>query len=105
MLTWYKGNRPNSFLGFDDDTLLYKVYNEGNGWGWEWEYVPDMDGFDGYDTAEEAMAAAEADAESHDFDFDIDSDDLLLDLDLDLEEAYWDEVAHERMEIAKFGEW
>lgn len=99
MLKWYKENER--YLGFEDDTLLYLVYNEGNGFGWEWEYIPDMDGFDGYDTAEEAMADAEADAESHNFDFDIDDEDLLLDLDLDLEEAYWDEVAHERMEIEK----
>ena len=70
MLTWYKGNRPNSFLGFDDDTLLYKVYNEGNGYGWEWEYVPDMDGFDGYETAEEAMTAAEADFASNQIEVD-----------------------------------
>lgn len=29
--------------------------------GWYYEYLPDADGMDGYDTAEEAMAAAEAD--------------------------------------------
>lgn len=57
----------------------------------------------GYDTAEEAMADAERDYEAHDFE--IDWEDLEpLDLE-DLEGAYWDEVAHERMEIAKFGEW
>ena len=98
MLNWIEEN--GKYLGFEDDTLLYLVYNEGNGFGWEWEYIPDMDGFDGYDTAEEAMADAEADAESHNFDFD-DDEDLDLDLDLELEEAYWDAVAHERMEIAK----
>ena len=55
MLKWYKENER--YLGFEDDTLLYLVYNEGNGFGWEWEYVPDMDGFDGYETAEEAIAS------------------------------------------------
>ena len=53
----------------------------------------------GFDTAEEAMADTEKDCEAHDFE--IDWEDLEpLDLE-DLEEAYWDEVAHERMEIAK----
>lgn len=99
MLKWYKEN--GKYLGFEDDTLLYLVYNEGNGFGWEWEYVPDMDGFDGYDTAEEAMADAEADAESHNYDFDDDDEDLDLLTWEDLEDIHWDEVAHERMEIAK----
>ena len=95
MLKWYEENGKH--LGFDDDTFLYRVAKDES--GWYWEYVPDMDGMDGYDTAEEAMADAEADAESHNFDFDIED---LEDLDLkDLEDAYWDAVAHERMEIAK----
>ena len=97
MLKWYKEN--GKYLGFEDNTFLYRVAKDGS--GWYWEYIPDMDGMDGYDTAEEAMKDAEADAESRNFDFDIDDEDLLLDLDLDLENAYWDEVAHERMEIAK----
>lgn len=95
MLKWYEenGNR----LGFDDDTFLYRVAKEAD--GWYWVYVPDMDGFDGYDTAEEAMADAEKDYEAHDFN--IEWEDLEpLDLE-DLESAYWDAVAHERMEIAK----
>ena len=45
------------------------------------------------------MADAEKDYEAHDFE--IDWEDLEpLDLE-DLEDAYWDAVAHERMEIAK----
>ena len=55
MLKWYEENGKH--LGFDDDTFLYRVAKDEN--GWYWEYVPDMDGFDGYDTAEEAMADAE----------------------------------------------
>lgn len=95
MLKWYKENGER--LGFDDDAFLYRVAKDEN--GWYWEYVPDMDGFDGYDTAEEAMADAEKDYEAHDFE--IDWEDLEpLDLE-DLEDAYWDAVAHERMEITK----
>ena len=94
MLKWYEENGKH--LGFDDDTFLYRVAKDEN--GWYWEYVPDMDGFDGYDTAEEAMADAEKDCQR---DFDIDWEDLEpFDLE-DLEDAYWDAVAHERMEIAK----
>ena len=95
MLKWYEENGKH--LGFDDDTFLYRVAKDEN--GWYWEYVPDMDGFDGYDTAEEAMADAEKDCEAHDLEADWED---LEPLDLeDLEDAYWDEVAHERMEIAK----
>ena len=36
MLKWYKEN--GKYLGFEDDTLLYLVYYEGNGFGWEWEF-------------------------------------------------------------------
>lgn len=99
MLKWYEEN--GKCLGFDDDTFLYIVAKDKN--GWYWEYVPDMDGFDGYDTAEEAMADAEKDCEAHDLE--VDWEDLEpLDLE-DLEDAYWDEVAHERMEIAKGLSW
>ena len=60
-----------------------------------------MEGMDGYDTAEEAMAAAEADAEAHDF-YEEEEESLLDVLDDEGEwDAYWDAVAHERMEIAK----
>lgn len=99
MLKWYEENGEH--LGFDDDTFLYRVAKDEN--GWYWEYVPDMDGSYGYDTAEEAMADAEKDCEAHDIEVDwedLDLEDLDIDLE-DLEEVYWDAVAHERMEIAK----
>lgn len=67
-MVWYYEN--GHWLGFDDDTLLYKVLQE-DGY-WVWDYVPDMTGLFGYDTAEEAMEAAEKDYESRDFDFDED---------------------------------
>lgn len=105
MLEWIRGAKENNWLGFEDGTLLYRVYNEGAGWGWEWEYVPDMDGMDGYDTFEEAKAAAEADYD-YNFSEPDDEDDEgfdLLDLLLDDEDTYWDMVAHERMEQAKIG--
>ena len=54
---------------------------------------------DGYDTAEEAMAAAESEVATKEIE--IDWEDLDLEDLEDLEEAYWDAVAHERMEIAK----
>ena len=99
MLKWYEENGER--LGFDDGTFLYRVAKDEN--SWYWEYVPDMDGFDGYNTAEEAMADAEKDCEAHDLEADWED---LEPLDLeDLEDAYWDEVAHERMEIAKGLSW
>lgn len=56
----------------------------------------------GYDIAEEAKAAAEDDAEAHDFYEEKEEESLLDVLDDDGEwDAYWDAVAHERMEIAK----
>lgn len=94
-MEWYEENGKH--LGFIDGTFLYLVaYEDGS---WFWEYVPDMDGFDGYDTAEEAMADAEKDCEAHNFGIDWE-DFEPIDLE-DLEDAYWDTVAHERMEIAK----
>ena len=94
-MKWYEENGKH--LGFVDDTFLYRVAKDEN--GWYWEYVPDMDGVDGYDTAQEAMADAEKDYEAHNFEIDWED---LEPLDLEgLEDAYWDAVAHERMEIAK----
>lgn len=58
MLEWVKAN--NKFYGYEDDTLLYRVFNGGTGHGWDWENVPAWEGEDGYETAEAAMAAAEA---------------------------------------------
>ena len=60
-----------------------------------------MEGMDGYDTAEEAKAAAEADAESYGF-YEEEEESLLDVLDDEGEwDAYWDAIAHERMEIEK----
>ena len=94
-MKWYEENGKH--LGFVDGTFLYGVTKDEN--GWYWEYVPDMDGMDGYDTAEEAMADAEKDYEAHDLEIDWE-DFEPLDLE-DLEDIYWDAVAHERMEITK----
>ena len=62
-MKWYEENGKH--LGFIDGTYLYRVAKDEN--GWYWEFVPDMDGMDGYDTAEEAMADAEADARAHEW--------------------------------------
>ena len=97
MLTWIEMEHENGFIGFEDDCPLYKVSKDEN--GWYYEYLPDADGMDGYDTAKEAMAAAEFEVTAKEVE--IDWEDLEpLDLE-DLEEAYCDEVAHVRMEIAK----
>lgn len=103
MLRWekdingYNGHWMGGYIGFDDGCPLYKVGEDDN--GWYYEYLPDADGMDGYDTAEEAMAAAEFEVASKEIE--IDWEDLEpLDLE-DLEEAYWNKVAHEQMEIAK----
>jgi hypothetical protein len=57
MLKWYEENGKH--LGFDDDTYVYRVAEDGN--GWYYEHIMTQDGMDGYETAEEAMAAAEVD--------------------------------------------
>ena len=60
-----------------------------------------MEDMDGYDTAEEAKAAAEADAEAYDF-YEEEEESLLDVLDDEGEwDAYWDAIAHERMENEK----
>ena len=77
MLTWHKdingynGNWMGGYIGFDDDCPLYKVSEDDS--GWYYEYLPDADGMDGYDTAEEAMAAAEFEFTSKQIDIDWDS--------------------------------
>lgn len=97
MLKWYEENGER--LGFDDDTFLYRVAKDEN--SWYWEYVPNMEGVDGYDTAEEAMADAEKDCEAHDF-YEEEEESLLDILDDDDKwDDYWDAVAHERMENVK----
>ena len=106
MLKWekdingYNGNWMGGYIGFDDDCPLYRVGRDDN--GWYYEFLAAADGFDGYETAEEAKAAAEADYKTDTASIlEIDWEDLEpLDLE-DLEDAYWDAVAHERMEIAK----
>lgn len=96
-MEWY--NENDKHLGFIDGTYLYQVaFEDGS---WYWEFVPSMEGIDGYDTAEEAKAAAEADAEEYNF-YEEEEEGLLDMLDDEGEwDAYWDAVAHERMEIAK----
>lgn len=104
MLKWYLENEK--WLGFDDDTLMYRVLLDPE--GWTWEDVPEWEGMTGYDTAEEAKLAAEADyaikqaiweaaeaAANEEGELDLD---LILE---EIEENHWDEVAHERMERAK----
>lgn len=114
MLRWekdvngYNGHWLGGYIGFDDDCPLYRVGRSDD--GWYYEFLAAADGFDGYESAEEAKAAAEA---HHKADtasilqmFD-EEDELITWDDLEpldweeLEAIYWDEVAHERMEIAK----
>ena len=96
-MEWY--NENGNHLGFIDGTYLYRVaFEDGS---WYWEFVPGMEGMNGYDTAEEAKAAAEADAEAYDF-YEEEEESLLDVLDDEGEwDAYWDAIAHERMENEK----
>lgn len=97
MLKWYEENGKH--LGFDDGTYVYRVAEDEN--GWYYEHIMTQDGFDGYETAEEAMEAAEADFSAHQIEIELDD---LEPLSLEEMEAfwdtYWDEIAHERMENA-----
>lgn len=61
MLKWYEENGKH--LGFDDDTYMYRVAE--NESGWYYENIPNLFRFEGYETAEEAMAAAEEDYEDY----------------------------------------
>ena len=103
MLKWekdingYNGHWMGGYIGFEDDCPLYKVGEDEN--GWYYEYLPDSDGMDGYDTYQEAMAAAESEAAAKEIEIDWENIKPLTWE--ELEEAYWDAVAHERMEIAK----
>jgi hypothetical protein len=110
MLNWkkdingYNGNWMGGYVGFEDGRPLYRVGRDDD--GWYYEYLLGANGFDGYESVEEAKAAAEADYKA-------DTDSILRMFDEedepltweDLEDIHWDEVAHKRMEIAKFGEW
>lgn len=68
MLRWekdingYNGNWMGGYIGFEDDCPLYRVGRDDN--GWYYEFLAAADGFDGYESAEEAKAAAEADYEA-----------------------------------------
>lgn len=103
MLNWkkdingYNGHWMGGYIGFDDDCPLYKVGEDDS--GWYYEYLPDADGMDGYDTAEEAIAAAEFEFTSKQIE--IDGDDLEPLSSEDLEDIHSNEVAHEQMENMK----
>ena len=100
MLKQYEENGKH--LGFDDDTYMYRVAQDEN--GWYYKHIQDCDGMDGYDTAEEAMAAAEAEYEFKEgLKPEYELDELLDVLAEDCEDAYWDMVAHERMEAKNLG--
>ena len=105
MLRWekdingYNGHWMGSYIGFEDDCPLYKVGE--NEEGWYYDNLVDLMMIEGYDTAEEAMAAAEAEAEEYNF-YEEEEESLLDVLDNNGEwDAYWDAIAHERIEIAK----
>ena len=106
MLRWekdingYNGNWMGGYIGFDDDCPLYRVGRDDN--GWYYEFLAAADGFDGYESVEEAKAAAEADykADLASISQMFDEEDELLTFE-DLEDIHRDAVAHERMEIAK----
>lgn len=106
MLKWekdingYNGNWTGGYVGFNNDRPLYRVGRDDD--GWYYEFLEAAAGFDGYESVEEAKAAAEADYKADTASIlEIDWEDLEpLDLE-DLEDIHWDEVAHERMEIAK----
>ena len=98
MLQWYEENGKH--LGFGDGYLAYRVYEDED--GWTYEDVVELVGYSGYDTAEEAIQAAEADYEYKEGLRPEGELDELLDVLTDDESAYWDMVAHERME-AKMG--
>ena len=101
MLKWYIcKNNDLVWEGYDDGDLRYRIYYA-RAVGWCWEDVPCWEGGESYDTEEEAMTAAEEHYAKR-----LEQEDKLLIIDLEnsleeIEEAYWDEVAHERMEIAK----
>lgn len=98
MLEWKYDEKSSHHLGFADGVLLYRVFF---GEGWEWEEASFWEGGYGYDTPEEAMQAANVEWQKR---TDLEDRLLLIDLEItleELEEIHWDEVAHERMEMAK----
>lgn len=97
-LNWIEENGKH--LGFEDGALAYRVYQDEDGWAYE--DVQELVAYSGYDTAEEAIKAAEADYEYKEgLKPEGELDELLDVLTDDDEDAYWDAVAHERMERAK----
>lgn len=99
MLNWIEENGKH--LGFEDGALAYRVFKGED--GWTYEDVQELVAWEGYETAEEAKQAAEADYEYKEgLKPEGELDELLDVLTDDDEDAYWDMVAHERME-AKMG--
>lgn len=97
-LNWIEENGKH--LGFEDGALAYRVYQDED--GWTYEDVQELVAYSGYDTAEEAIKAAEADYEYKEgLKPEGELDELLDVLTDEDEDAYWDMVAHERMERAK----
>lgn len=97
-LNWTEENGKH--LGFEDGALAYRVYQDEEGWAYE--DVQELVAYSGYDTAEEAIQAAEDDYQYKEGLKPEDELDELLDVMTDDDEdAYWDMVAHERMERAK----
>jgi hypothetical protein len=103
MLNWkkdingYNGHWMGGYVGFDDDCPLYKVGEDDN--GWYYEYLPDADGMDGYDTAEEAMAAAEFEYTSNQIEIEWDAEPLTIE---EAEEILGD-ILFEEYREAKMG--
>lgn len=64
-MEWYF--EKGTWLGFDDGDFTYRVAQDDN--GWYFEHIHNLDGVEGYDTAEEAKLAAEKDLASHAVDF------------------------------------
>ena len=95
MLTWIEENGKH--LGFEDGALAYRVFKDDD--SWTYEDVQELVAWEGYETAEEAKQYAEADYEYKEgLQPEGELDELLDVLTDDDEDAYWDEVAHERME-------
>lgn len=92
MLTWIEENGKH--LGFEDGALAYRVFKDEDGWTYE-----DVQELVAWEAAEEAKQAAEADYEYKEgLKPEGELDELLDVLTDDDEDAYWDMVAHERME-------
>ena len=95
MLNWIEENGKH--LGFEDGALAYRVFKDED--GWTYEDVQELVAWEGYETAEEAKQAAEADYEYKEgLKPESELDELLDVLTDDDEDAYWNMVAHERME-------